>query len=127
MNWNDQDIALLAKLRAAGLSTRQIDHRLHYSNGAICGKINRLGLKRGYVPAAKPVIVAPVPVPHPSHASGWILPSPSFVRCWRKRRATQSDRKENGPPLIASRVFLISFPRFVLRIRPATISSVRCV
>lgn len=65
MNWNDQDIALLAKLWAAGLSTRQIGHRLHYSNGAICGKINRLGLKRGDVPAAKPVIVAPVPVPHP--------------------------------------------------------------
>jgi hypothetical protein len=35
--------------------------------GAICGKINRLGLKRGDVPAAKPVVIAPVPQPvtHP--------------------------------------------------------------
>jgi hypothetical protein len=64
MNWTDQNVALLAKLWAEGLFTRQIAARLGYSNGAICGKITRLKLKRGDIPSsAKPVVIAPPPQP----------------------------------------------------------------
>ena len=44
---------------ASGQSAAQIARRLGHSRGAVCGKLRRLGLKRGHAPpTAKPKIVS---------------------------------------------------------------------
>src|ERR1700739_3464743 len=51
------DVALLKKLWAAGQSAAQIARRLGCSRNAVCGRLTRLGLKRGHkAPTAKPKI-----------------------------------------------------------------------
>ena len=49
---------MLKKLWAAGRSAAQIARRLGYSRNAVCAKLTRLDLKRGYKPppTAKPKI-----------------------------------------------------------------------
>jgi GcrA cell cycle regulator len=57
MGWDAEDVALLKKLWAAGLSAAQIARRLGYSRNAVCAKLTRLDLKRGHKPpTAKPKI-----------------------------------------------------------------------
>ncbi|PJG53536.1 GcrA cell cycle regulator [Bradyrhizobium forestalis] len=57
MSWDDRDLALLKELWAVGNSATQIARRLGCSRNAICGRLTRLGLKRGHKPStAKPQI-----------------------------------------------------------------------
>jgi GcrA cell cycle regulator len=57
MSWDESDVALLKGLWAAGESAAQIARRLGCSRNAVCGRLNREGLKRGYKPpTAKPKI-----------------------------------------------------------------------
>ena len=59
MSWDANDLALLKTLWAAGQSAAQIARRLGYSRNVVCGRLTRLGLKRGHKPAtAKPRIRA---------------------------------------------------------------------
>jgi GcrA cell cycle regulator len=59
MGWEEEDAELLKKLWASGQSAAQIARRLGHSRGAVCGKLRRLGLKRGHAPpTAKPKIVS---------------------------------------------------------------------
>jgi GcrA cell cycle regulator len=59
MSWDAEDVALLKKLWAVGQSAAQIARRLGYSRNAVCGRLTRLGLKRGHKPpTAKPKIVS---------------------------------------------------------------------
>jgi GcrA cell cycle regulator len=59
MSWDEEDVALLKKLWAAGQSADQIARRLGYSRNAVCAKLLRMGLKRGHKPpTAKPRIVS---------------------------------------------------------------------
>lgn len=52
-----KDVALLKKLWAVGRSAAQIARRLGCSRNAVCGRLTRLGLKRGHKPpTAKPKI-----------------------------------------------------------------------
>lgn len=52
-----KDVALLKKLWAVGQSAAQIARRLECSRNAVCGRLTRLGLKRGHKPpTAKPRI-----------------------------------------------------------------------
>ncbi|THD48126.1 MAG: GcrA cell cycle regulator [Bradyrhizobium sp.] len=65
--WDTAEVKLLTKLWAKGHSAGQCGKRLHYSRSAVCGKLQRLGLKRGHrPPTAKPIITSvprsPVPV-----------------------------------------------------------------
>src|SRR6202790_2087615 len=61
MSWDAKDVALLKKLWAVGQSAPQIARRLGCSRNAVCGRLTRLGLKRGHKsPTAKPKI-RPVP------------------------------------------------------------------
>lgn len=63
MGWDTKDIARLEQLWAAGLSAAQIARQLQCSRDAVCGRLTRLGLKRGHkVPTAKPKI-RPTPKP----------------------------------------------------------------
>ena len=55
MSLDANDVALLKKFWAAGQSAAQIARRLGCSRNVVCGKLTRLGLKRGRkVPTAKP-------------------------------------------------------------------------
>lgn len=68
MGWDAKDAALLEQLWAAGQSAAQIAHRLGYSRNAVCGRLTRLGLKRGHKqPTAKPRIM-PAPKRRPALA-----------------------------------------------------------
>jgi GcrA cell cycle regulator len=59
MSWDEEDVALLKKLWAAGQSADQIARRLGYSRNAVSAKLKRMGLKRGHKPpTAKPKIVS---------------------------------------------------------------------
>jgi GcrA cell cycle regulator len=56
MSLDAKDVALLRKLWAAGQSAAQIARRLGCSRNAVCGRLTRLGLKRGRKPpTAKPM------------------------------------------------------------------------
>ncbi len=69
MSRDTKDVALLEDLWAAGLSAAQIARRLGCSRNAVCGRLARLGLKRGHkVPTAKPKI-RPIPKPRPALAA----------------------------------------------------------
>jgi len=57
MGWDTKDTALLKQLWAAGQSAAQIARRLGCSRDAVCGRLTRMGLKRGHKPpTAKPKI-----------------------------------------------------------------------
>src|SRR5215831_10439316 len=57
MSLDAKDVALLKKLWAGGQSAAQIACRLGCSRNAVCGRLTRLGLKRGHKPpTAKPKI-----------------------------------------------------------------------
>ena len=59
MSGDEEDVALLKKLWAAGRSADQIARRLGHSRNAVCAKLLRMGLKRGHKPpTAKPRIVS---------------------------------------------------------------------
>ena len=59
MRWDEEDVTLLKRFWASGQSAAQIARRLGHSRGAVCGKLRRLGLKRGHAPpTAKPKIVS---------------------------------------------------------------------
>jgi GcrA cell cycle regulator len=66
MSWDAEEAALLEKLWAVGQSGSQIARRLGCSRNAVCGRLTRLGLKRGHrPPTAKPKI-RPVPKRRPA-------------------------------------------------------------
>jgi GcrA cell cycle regulator len=50
MSWDAKDVALLKELWSAGQSAAQIARRLGCSRDAVCGRLTRLGLKRGHKP-----------------------------------------------------------------------------
>jgi GcrA cell cycle regulator len=57
MSWDAKDEALLRRLWAAGQSAAQIARHFGCSRNAVCGRLTRLGLKRGHKPpTAKPKI-----------------------------------------------------------------------
>jgi GcrA cell cycle regulator len=59
MSWDEKDLTLLKRLWAAGHSAAQIARRLACSRNAVCGRLTRLGLKRGRnPPTAKPKIMS---------------------------------------------------------------------
>jgi GcrA cell cycle regulator len=59
MSWDMEDVVVLKKLWASGLSAAQIASRLGHSRDAVSAKLLRMGLKRGHkLPTAKPKIVS---------------------------------------------------------------------
>lgn len=57
MSWDDRDLTLLNELWALGHSATEIARRLECSRNAVCGRLTRLGLRRGHKPStAKPRI-----------------------------------------------------------------------
>jgi len=58
MSWDAKNVALLKNLWSVGQSAGQIARRLGCSRNAVCGRLTRLGLKRGHKPpTAKPKIM----------------------------------------------------------------------
>ncbi|MBW7966622.1 GcrA family cell cycle regulator [Bradyrhizobium sp. BR 10261] len=69
MGWDAKDIALLKRLWSAGLSAAQIARHLGCSRNAVCGMLNRLGLKRGHKPPTARPQIRPAPKLTPSSAA----------------------------------------------------------
>src|SRR5262249_19134852 len=65
MSWDAKDLALLKKLWAAGQSAAQIARRLGCSRNAVCGRLTRLGLKRGHKPPTAKPKIKPAPKQRP--------------------------------------------------------------
>ena len=61
MSLDTKDVALLRKLWAAGQSAAQIARRLGCSRNAVCGRLTRLGLKRGHKPPTAKPKIRPIP------------------------------------------------------------------
>jgi GcrA cell cycle regulator len=77
MEWNASDVALLKALWTKGRSAGQIATRLGHGRNAVCGKLQRMGLKRGHKPpTAKPKIVS-VPKRWPAGAPVAVSPAVS--------------------------------------------------
>ena len=66
MCWDAKDVALLKKLWAVGQSASQIARRLGCSRNAVCGRLTRLGLKRGHKPPTAKPKIRPVPKRRPA-------------------------------------------------------------
>ena len=66
MSWDAKDVALLKKLWAIGQSAAQIARRLGCSRNAVCGRLTRLGLKRGHMPPTAKPRIRPVPKRRPA-------------------------------------------------------------
>ena len=66
MSWDAKDVALLKELWATGQSAAQIARRLGCSRNAVCGRLTRLGLKRGHKPPTAKPKIRPVPKQRPA-------------------------------------------------------------
>ena len=66
MSWDAKDVALLKKLWAVGQSAAQIARRLGCSRNAVCGRLTRLGLKRGHKPPTAKPKIRPMPKRRPA-------------------------------------------------------------
>ena len=66
MRWDAKDVALLKKLWAGGQSASQIARRLGCSRNAVCGRLTRLGLKRGHKPPTAKPKIRPIPKRRPA-------------------------------------------------------------
>ena len=66
MSLDAKDVALLIKLWAAGQSAAQIARRLGCSRNAVCGRLTRLGLKRGHKPPTAKPKIRPIPKRRPA-------------------------------------------------------------
>jgi GcrA cell cycle regulator len=103
MGWDTKDVALLEKLWAAGLSAAQIARRLGCSRNAVCGRLARLGLKRGHkVPTAKPRIRS-IPKSSPALAA-CARPAAKKVSKPRKRQQTKELGKRQLYAILADAV-----------------------
>ena len=69
MGWDTKDVALLKQLWAAGQSASQIARRLGCSRNAVCGRLTRLGLKRGHKPPTAKPQIRPAPKRKPALAA----------------------------------------------------------
>ena len=94
MSWDAEDVALLKKLWSVGQSAAQIARRLGCSRNAVCGKLIRLGLKRGpKPPTAKPKI-RPVPKRRPALVAACARPIAKKVS--RKTGGSQPKQFSKG-------------------------------
>ena len=66
MSWDAKDVALIKKLWAVGQSATQIARRVGCSRNAVCGRLTRLGLKRGHKPPTAKPKIRPVPKRRPA-------------------------------------------------------------
>jgi GcrA cell cycle regulator len=74
MSWDESDIAVLKALWAAGKSAAQIARRLGCSRNAVCGRLNREGLKRGYKPPTAKPRIRPAPKRKPALTAACACP-----------------------------------------------------
>jgi GcrA cell cycle regulator len=99
MEWNASDVALLRALWTKGRSAGQIATRLGHGRNAVCGKLQRMGLKRGHKPpTAKPKIVS---VPKHRPAGAPVAASPASVTLPARPTPKPAPRRfgDRGPTL----------------------------
>src|SRR4029079_5635071 len=79
MSWDARDVALLKELWTAGQSSSQIARRLGCSRNAVCGRLTRLGLKRGHMPPTAKPKIRPVPKRRPALLAACARPAAKKV------------------------------------------------
>jgi GcrA cell cycle regulator len=79
MNWDAKDVALIKKLWAVGQSAAQIARRLGCSRNAVCGRLTRLGLKRGHKPPTAKPKIRPFPKRKPALSAACARPAAKKV------------------------------------------------
>src|SRR6266705_1466552 len=79
MSWDAKDVALLKNLWAVGQSAAQIARRLGCSRNAVCGRLTRLGLRRGHKPPTAKPKIRPVPKRRPALLAACARPVAKIV------------------------------------------------
>jgi GcrA cell cycle regulator len=74
MGLDAKGVALIRKLWAAGQSASQIARRLGCSRDAVCGRLTRLGLKRGHKPPTAKPRIRQVPKRRPALLAAFARP-----------------------------------------------------
>jgi len=74
MSLDANGVALLEKLWASGKSAAEIARRLGCSRNAVCGRLTRLGLKRGHKPPTAKPRIRPVPTRRPALSAACARP-----------------------------------------------------
>src|SRR6476620_2869026 len=101
MSWDAKNVALLW---AEGQSAGQIARRLGCSRNAVCGRLNRLGLKRGHKPpTAKPKIL-PVSKRRPALLAACAHPEAKKVSRKTVRRQPKNFSKRELYAMLADAV-----------------------
>ena len=95
MSWDAKDVALLKKLWAVGQSAAQIARRLGCSRNAVCGRLTRLGLKRGHKPPTAKPRIRPVPKRRPALLAACAHPVAKKVsRKTVERQSKEFDKRQ---------------------------------
>src|ERR1700739_4081336 len=79
MSWDAKDVALLKELWTLGQSAAQIACRLGCSRNAVCGRLTRLGLKRGHKPPTAKPKIRPAPKRKPALLAACARPVAKMV------------------------------------------------
>ena len=88
-------VALLRKLWAARQSAGQIARRLGCSRNAVCGRLTRLGLKRGHKPPTAKPKIWPVPKRRPALLAACAHPVAKKVsRKTVERQSKEFDKRQ---------------------------------
>jgi GcrA cell cycle regulator len=104
MNWDAKDIALLKKLWAVGESAAQIARRLGCSRNAVCGRLTRLGLKRGHKPPTAKPKIRPVPKRRPASLAACMRPAEKRVSRKKAERQPEEFSKRQLYAMLADAV-----------------------
>ena len=79
MNSDAKDVVLIKKLWAEGQSAAQIARRLGCGRNAVCGRLTRLGLKRGHKPPTAKPKIRPFPKRKPALSAARARPAAKKV------------------------------------------------
>jgi len=104
MSWDAKDVALLKKLWAVGQSAAQIARRLGCSRNTVCGKLTRLGLKRGHKPPTAKPRIRPVPKRGPALLAACARPAAKKVSRKTARRQPKEFSKRQLYAMLAEAV-----------------------
>lgn len=99
MGWDAKDVALLKELWSVGQSAAQIARRVGCSRNAVCGRLTRLGLKRGHKPPTAKPNIRPVPKRRPALLADCARPVAKNVS--RKKTVARQPRQFSKRELYA--------------------------
>ena len=104
MGLDAKGVALLRKLWAEGQSASQIARRLGCSRDAVCGRLTRLGLRRGHKPPTAKPRIRQVPKRRPASMAACARPVAKKVLRKRADRPPEQFSKRQLYAMLAEAV-----------------------